>query len=77
MCAMAILTQDDAKAAALAAAYEAAWYNVHGALTAIDQLLAEEFPAPGEGQPTRYQVDALRGLRASLSALVEGYERVG
>lgn len=55
--------------------YAAEWYGVHGALTAIDQLLEDDFPAPDEAVPTRYQVDALRALKSMLLALVEGYER--
>ncbi len=71
-------TQSTARAAQLARAYSAEWYGAHGALTAIYELLAADFPPPGGAtEPTRYQVDALRALKSELSALVEGYERVG
>ena len=69
-----IATQNEAAAAALRRAYAVEWYGVHSALTAIDQLLADDFPPPeGDTPPTRYQVDALRALRSSLAALVEGW----
>ena len=73
-----MVTQNEAAAAALRRAYAVEWYGVHSALTAIDQLLADDFPPPeGDTPVTRYQVDALRALRGELSALLMGYERVG
>ena len=70
--------QEAARAAELRRVYALEWFGVYGALTAIDELLAADFPMPGEGAlPTRYQVDALRGLASQLGALVEGWERVG
>ncbi len=71
-------TQAAARDAELRRVYSVEWYGVHGALTTIDQLLAEDFPAPdGAAVPTRYQVDALRGLKSELSALVEGWGEWG
>ncbi len=76
---MQTMTQSEAAAALLGERYSAEWYGVYGALSAIDQLLADDFPPPGSGDApvTRYQVDALRALKWALSALVEGYERQG
>lgn len=55
--------------------YREIYYLVHGALTAIGQILVEDFPDPdADALPTRGDVDMLRGLAAELSALVEGYE---
>lgn len=72
-----IATQNEA-AAALRRAYAIEWFGVASALTAIDQLIAEDFPAPdSDAPPTRYDLDAVRALRCELSALVEGWERVG
>lgn len=62
----------------LARRYEAARADVFGQLTAIEQVITEDFPAAGEvAGVTRYHVDAMRGLVSALAALVEGYERVG
>ena len=67
-------TQAAVRAAELRRAYALEWYGVHGVLTAIDELLAADFPPPGgDAPPTRYQVDALRALKSELSALVEGW----
>lgn len=76
---MKTMTQTEAAAALLDARYSEEWYGVYDALSAIDELLAEDFPPPGSGDApvTRYQVDALRALKWALSALVEGYERQG
>lgn len=72
-------TQSAARDAELRRVYAVEWYGVWGALTALNELLRADFPQPGDGEtvPTRYQVYALRGLKSELSALVEGYERVG
>lgn len=65
-------TQSAARLAELRRVYALEWFGVYGALTAIDELLAADFPMPGEGaSPTRYQVDALRALRGELAALVD------
>jgi hypothetical protein len=52
------------------------WYEVHSVMTAIEQIVTEDFPDPdgAEAQPTRYQVDCLRGLHSELSALIVRYE---
>ena len=73
-----MMTQTQAAAVLLNDRYNEEWYGVHGALTAIERLVAEDFPRPdGNEARTRYQVDALRALKWALSALVEGYERQG
>lgn len=73
-----MMTQTEAAAALLDARYSEEWYGVYDALSAIDELLAEDFPRPGGDEAkTRYQVDALRALKCALSALAEGYERRG
>lgn len=56
-------------------AYRDAWAAFWGNMTALEQIVAEDFPdgdAAGIA-PTRYQVDALRDLGNRLAALVEGY----
>lgn len=71
-------TQAIAAATELRRRYSIEWHGVHGAMTAIEQMLQEDFPAPdGDTPPTRYQVDALRALKSELSALVEGWDRAG
>lgn len=57
--------------------YDRAWYETLGTLTAIGQILEEDFPKPGDGErrPTRGDLDMVRALNWRLSALVEGYER--
>lgn len=69
--------QQQAAAVELARRYRAAWFNVHGQLTAIGQLLEEDFPVPDDGAraPTRYDLDSVTALGWQLSALVEGHER--
>ena len=71
------LTQDEARAAELRRRYRVAWYNVQGQLTAIGQLVAEDFPAPDDAGAvvTRYDVDALAALAGQLDALMWGFER--
>lgn len=61
--------------AANALPYRAAWSLFWGNLTALQQIVTEEFPdGDAEGiAPTRYQVDALRDLGGRIGALVEGY----
>ena len=56
--------------------YQDAYYRVHGSLTAIAQIIIDDFPAPedDDARPTRGDVDMLRALAGELSALVEGYE---
>lgn len=57
--------------------YRDAWFGVWGMLTAIGQLVEEDFPNPevSDTPPTRYELDALNGLAGELGRLVEGYER--
>lgn len=56
--------------------YREAYYACFGALTAIERIIAEDFPAPedDDAMPTRGDVDMLRALGNELSALLEGYE---
>lgn len=69
-----IATQNEAAAVELRRRYSIEWHGVHGALTAISELLAEDFPPPdGDAPVTRYDLDAVRALRCELSALVEGW----
>jgi len=63
---------------ALRREYWRAWFDVHGALTAITQVVTEDFPDPDDGDARpiqRYDLDMVRGLAGALSALVERYER--
>jgi len=56
-------------------AYRAAWATFWGNVTALTQIVEEDFP-DGDGRaiaPTRYQVDAIRDLSNRVGALVEGY----
>ena len=56
-------------------AYRAAWATFWGNVTALTQIVEEDFP-DGDGRaiaPTRYQVDAIRDLGNRVGALVEGY----
>jgi hypothetical protein len=58
--------------------YRQAYYAVWGNITALTQIVTEDYPDPetqDAAMPTRYQVDELLGLAGSLSALVEGHER--
>lgn len=56
--------------------YADVYYGVLGYMTALEQIIVEDFPEPGLGEmPTRYHIDCLNGLAGSLSALVEGHER--
>ena len=52
------------------AAYDAVWQYI----ATLSQIVTEDYPEPGKGEPTRYQVDMLNGLAGSLSALIEGHE---
>ena len=40
------------------------------------QIVVEEFPDGDDeaAEPTRYQIDMMRGLAAAVGALVEGYD---
>ena len=71
------LQQTQTAATELRRRYKVAWYNVHGQLTAIGQLVAEDFPAPDDAGAvvTRYDVDALGALAGQLDALMWGFER--
>lgn len=56
--------------------YREAWYNVWGYVTALSQIVTEDYPDPADNvEMTRYQIDMLNGLAGSLSALIEGHER--
>ena len=56
-------------------AYRAAWATFWGNMTALEQIVEEDFPdgANEAIAPTRYQVDAIRDLGNRVGALVEGY----
>ena len=66
------------KAAVNADAYRAAWAAFWGNMTALEQIVEEDFPdgANEAIAPTRYQVDAIRDLGNRVGALVEGYSTV-
>ena len=55
--------------------YREAYYACFGSLTAIEQIVTEDFPAPedSDARPSRGDVDMLRALGNELSALLEGY----
>ena len=59
-------------------AYRAAWATFWGNVTALTQIVEEDFPdgASDAIAPTRYQVDAIRDLGNRVGALVEGYSTV-
>ena len=65
----------DARQAVNADAYRAAWAAFWGNVTALEQIVTEDFPDGGKKgiAPTRYQVDAIRDLGNRVGALVEGY----
>lgn len=65
----------EAQQAANVAAYRAALSAFWGNMTALEQIVEEDFPdgANEAIAPTRYQVDALRDLAGRLGALVEGH----
>ena len=69
--------QNAARAAELRRRYRVAWYNVQGQLTAIGQLVEEDFPAPDDAGAvvTRYDVDALGALAGELGRLCVGNEK--
>ena len=65
----------EAKQAANVDAYRAVWSAFWGNVTALQQIVIEDFP-DGDNEtiaPTRYQVDAIRDLGNRVGALVEGY----
>ena len=70
-------TQNAARAAELRRRDAVAWANVHGQLTAIGQLVEEDFPAPDDAGAvvTRYDVDALGALAGELGRLCVGNEK--
>ncbi len=56
-------------------AYRDVWSRFWGNVTALQQIVIEDFP-DGDNEdcaPTRYQVDAIRDLGNRVGALVEGY----
>lgn len=62
----------------LGKAYHNARSRLDSYMTALDQIVAEDFPAGDEpGKVTRYHVDALNDLANRIGALVEGYEKRG
>ena len=65
----------DARQAANVDAYKAALSMFWGNMTALEQIVEEDFPdgANEAIAPTRYQVDAIRDLGNRVGALVEGY----
>jgi hypothetical protein len=65
----------DARQAANVDAYKAALSMFWGNMTALEQIVEEDFPdgANETIAPTRYQVDAIRDLGNRVGALVEGY----
>ena len=68
----------EAKQAANVDAYRAVWAAFWGNMTALEQIVIEDFPdgASDAIAPTRYQVDAIRDLGNRVGALVEGYSTV-
>ena len=70
-------TQNAARAAELRRRYRVAWYNVQGQLTAIGQLVEEDFPAPDDAGAvvTRYAVESLSALAGELGRLTVGNEK--
>lgn len=50
------------------------FWRIH---TSLSQIIIEDFPDPddAEARPTRYHVDAIRGLALQEGALTQGYER--
>ncbi len=71
-----MLTVTPAAQAELNRLYRVAWYDVQGVLTAIGQILEEDYPAPDDvtAAPTRYDLDSVKALGWQLSALVEGWD---
>jgi hypothetical protein len=65
----------DERQAANVDAYRAAMSAFWGNMTALEQIVTEDFPdaIDGTSAPTRYQVDAIRDLGNRVGALVEGY----
>lgn len=56
--------------------YAAIVASIYGNLTAIEQIVEEDFPAPDDtAHITRGDVDMLKDLDTQLAALVWGYER--
>jgi len=47
-----------------------------GNQTTLSQIVVEEFPDGDDeaAEPTRYEIDMMRGLAAAVGALVEGYD---
>ena len=55
--------------------YDQFWENQ----ATLGQIVVEEFPDGDDeaAEPTRYQIDMMRGLAAAVGALVEGYDDGG
>ena len=76
---MRVLSTAEGRQAANVDAYRDVWSTFWGNVTALQQIVIEDFPdgAPGVAiTPTRYQVDAVRDLGQRVGALVEGYTAV-
>jgi hypothetical protein len=72
-----IATTNPVAQAELAKQYRNTLARFYGYLTAVEQIVMEDFPdqdAP-PAEVTRYHLDALTGLTNQLSALVDGYSR--
>ena len=53
------------------------WYDQFwGNQTTLSQIIVEEFPDGDDeaAEPTRYQIDMMRGLAAAVGALVKSYD---
>jgi hypothetical protein len=74
---MAVATLTPVAQAELAKQYRNTLARFYGYLTAVEQIVVEDFPAreAPASEVTRYHVDALNGLISQLSAIVEGYSR--
>ena len=72
---MRVLSTAEGRQAANVDAYKSALSMFWGNMTALEQIVEEDFPdgANEAIAPTRYQVDAVRDLGQRVGALVEGY----
>lgn len=52
--------------------YREAYFNVWGQITALSQVVTEDYPNPDSAncEPTRYHIDMLRALAGELGALL-------
>jgi hypothetical protein len=74
--AVATLTQSQAAQAERARRYNIEITDLLGNMTRLDQIIAEDFPAPGASPETitAYHLAAIRGLKNGTGALLEGYD---